>query len=60
MFIAMMTQWRIGMSGATGLDYNAIPVVMRLVGVPAAERADVFEGVRTMEDAALTYMQAKK
>lgn len=55
----MGTQWRIGMSGATGLDYNALPAVMRLSGVPAADRAEVFEGVRTMEDAALTKMHEK-
>ena len=49
----MGTQWRVGMAGATGLDYAALPVVMRLVGVPAADRADVFDAIRTMEDAAL-------
>lgn len=56
-FIAMGTQWRVGMAGATGLDYAALPVVMRLSGVLAAERADVFDAVRTMEDAALETMR---
>jgi len=54
----MSTQWRVGMNGATGLDYNALPVVMRFGGVIPADRATVFEEVRIMEDAALTQMQS--
>jgi len=57
-FVAMSTQWRTGMSGATGLDYAALPFVMRVCGVRAADRADVFDGVRTMESAALTVLRA--
>lgn len=56
----MSTQWRTGMSGATGLDYNALPVVMRFGGVPATDRSTVFEEVRVMEDAALTRMQSER
>jgi hypothetical protein len=58
-FIAMATQWRAGMSGATGLDYNALPVVMQLMGVPRKEQSNVFEDIRTMEDAALDEMRKK-
>ena len=32
-FFAMQTQWRIGMGGATGLDYTALPVVEARLGV---------------------------
>jgi hypothetical protein len=59
-FISMGTQWRMGMSGTTGLDYNALPAVMRLCGVPSGNRSEVFEGVRMMEDAALSKMHEKK
>lgn len=59
-FIAMCTQWRVGMSGATGLDYAALPVVMRLNGIAAKDRPDVFEGIREMEDAALAKMHEGK
>jgi hypothetical protein len=59
-FIAMSTQWRVGMAGATGLDYNALPVVMRMHGIPAADRSVVFEGIREMEDAALGKMYESK
>ena len=58
--IAMGTQWRVGMAGATGLDYSALPAVMRLVGVPTADRGEVFDSIRTMEDAALQTMRKKK
>lgn len=56
-FMAMATQWRTGYAGATGLDYNAVPVVMRLCSVPAADRPAVFHGVRVMEDAALAQLR---
>ena len=55
----MDTQWRVGMSGATGLDYAAVPVVMRLVGVKASERAEVFAGLQIMEQTALEFMRKK-
>lgn len=54
-FIKLGTQWRIGMSGPTGLDYSVIPAVMRLAGVPPAQRNEVFEVVRQMESEALTH-----
>jgi uncharacterized membrane protein len=57
-FIAMATQWRIGMNGATGLDYAALPFVMRRTGVTTAEHDDVFESLRIMEDAALETIRA--
>ena len=49
----MGTQWRTGMSGPTGLDYNALPIVMKLEGVQMRDRQDVFDCVRIMESAAL-------
>lgn len=59
-FVSMATQWRIGANGATGLDYNAMPFVMRANGVTAADRADVFDDVRTLEDAALATIRKNK
>ncbi len=59
-FIAMSTQWRTGYAGPTGLDYAALPAVLRLTGVPAAERAGVFDALRAMEDAALETMRKSK
>lgn len=56
----MATQWRVGRGVATGLDYGVLPAVMRLAGVPAADRPDVFESIRVLEDAALEHMRKAK
>lgn len=56
-FVAMSTQWRSGMGGATGLDYNALPAVMRLIGIDEDQQQKTFDGVRVMEDAALEHMR---
>jgi hypothetical protein len=55
-FIALSTQWRMGPAGPVGLDYAALPPVMRLIGLPRATWPDVFEGVRVMESEALKIM----
>jgi hypothetical protein len=59
-FVAMSTQWRVGMSGATGLDYTALPGVLRLTGIPRADWPGVFDGIRVMEDTALETMRKQK
>ena len=55
-FVAMSTQWRVGHSGATGLDYAALPVVEDRVGIKPDDRRAVFDGLRAMEEAALAQM----
>jgi hypothetical protein len=52
-FVALQTQWRIGMGGPTGLDYGAVPVVLDLYQVATDERRRVFDDVRVMEAEAL-------
>jgi len=56
-FEAMSTQWRMGPVGPIGLDYSALPAVMRLCSVPAAERTDTFECVRILEDEAMKVLR---
>jgi hypothetical protein len=56
-FIAAATQWRTGMAGPTGLDYQAIESTFRMTRVPRSEWPHVFEDLRTMEDAALEQMR---
>ncbi|MNP53219.1 hypothetical protein D3C76_1476760 [compost metagenome] len=58
-FMSMGTQWRTGMTGATGLDYGVLPDVMRLRGVPKADRAEVFDWIMLMEREALGQMREK-
>lgn len=52
-FSAMATQWSVGVAGAVGLRYESLPLVMRTVGVPAQDRALVFEQIQIMERTAL-------
>lgn len=52
-FMDMLTQWRVGPGGATGLDYTALPIVLRIREIPRTERQDIFDGIQTMERAAL-------
>jgi hypothetical protein len=55
-FEAMGTQWRMGMGGATGLDYQALPTVMDMIGLDAEHRPAAFQDVRLMEREALHAM----
>jgi len=55
-FGRLLTQWRVGMSGATGLDYAAVPVVFEMVGIDRAKWPDTFDDLRAMESAALQKM----
>lgn len=57
-FLAMKTQWRVGMAGYTGLDYSALPEVWRRLKVSPADRDAVFEDLRLIEQAALLTMHA--
>jgi Phage related hypothetical protein (DUF1799) len=56
LFESMSTQWRVGVFGATGLDYGVLPGVMRMMGIAAKECSDLFRDVRVMEAAALAVM----
>jgi hypothetical protein len=58
-FIAAATQWRMGPSGPIGLDYTALPTVLRLTGVARALWTEIFQDIRTLEDAALETMRKK-
>lgn len=39
LFQAMQTQWRIGMNGPTGLDYNTLPLLFDLYKIDNREAA---------------------
>ena len=55
--IAMGTQWRVGMSGATGLDYNALPAVFRMLAIPRKDWPDTFDCLRVLESEAMKVME---
>ena len=50
LFLDMRTQWR---PECSGLDYSALPTVMRLRRIPRTEQAAVFDDLRVMEVAAM-------
>ncbi|WP_320338560.1 DUF1799 domain-containing protein [Citrobacter sedlakii] len=56
-FQAVSTQWRTGMGGATGLDYNVLPWVMRLHNV--SDEATALSDLQVMERTALRIMYKK-
>lgn len=50
----VQTQWRHGMSGATGLDYAGVRAHLDELGlVPGDERRDIYNGIRAAERATL-------
>jgi len=58
-YLAISTQWRVGMGGVIGLDYGPLlgkHGVMAMCGVRRGDRAKVFEGIQIMEQAAVDYM----
>ncbi|MDN4052910.1 DUF1799 domain-containing protein [Massilia sp. YIM B02763] len=59
LFAQLQTQWRTGMSGATGLDYNTLFHKMDRMGLEPDEYEDLEDDVRTMEFAALEAMNKK-
>ena len=59
-FSALGTQWRIGMNGPTGLDYNVLPLIEKRLQVPEEDSADLFECLRIMENEALDEMRRQR
>lgn len=47
------TQWRVGMAGATGLDYAAVEALLRINGIRGDQRRELFADLRIMEGATL-------
>ena len=56
-FVSMGTQWRIGMNGATGLDYSALPFVLRALNIARSDWGDMLDDIRLMESVALKEMR---
>lgn len=53
LFGDMLTQWRVGFSGVIGLDYNSLPVVMRIRGIDLDGGSELFTALQIMERAAI-------
>jgi len=57
LFIKVGTQWRGGVAGPTGLDYNVLFRLMDRMDLPAAEWDETLDSIRTMELQALKTMR---
>jgi len=55
-FQSMSTQWRMGMNGPTGLDYNVLHEIWKRLEVPKKDRNRVFGEIQEMERVALSTM----
>lgn len=57
----LQTQWRVGMSGATGLDYTAVAAYLRdVVGIKKKDLPERFAEIRAMEVATLNEWSAQQ
>ena len=54
LYASAQTQWRVGMAGATGLDYAGVEAMGRLRGTPLSP--DDFAALQVCERAALAAM----
>lgn len=57
LFLCVSTQWRMGPSGATGLDYGVLFSVMARMKLTEVEHDLMFEDIRFMEQEALSAMR---
>lgn len=58
-FRDLQSQWRVGLSGRTGLDYNVLFRKMDRLGLSPDDYERLEEDVRVMEFAALSVMNKK-
>ncbi len=58
-FEDLLTQWRQGFGGPTGIDYKALPVVFDIRNIKSTDREVIFNGLQVMEAAAITEMKER-
>jgi hypothetical protein len=58
-FRDMLTQWRIGMNGITGMDYTALPAIPAIKRMTEEEYEDCFFCLQIMERAAIKHVRSK-
>lgn len=60
LFTFLSSQWRMGMGGPTGLDYSVMYRRLDDLEVPKEDREELINSIRTMEFAALEYMDEQR
>ena len=59
LFSSLSTQWRIGMSGPTGLDYNVLFTRMERMGLSSEAYEAMFQDIRVIESEALSILNQR-
>lgn len=59
-FDSVFTQWRAGMGGPTGLDYNAVYPLLDRAAKDPQEWDELFSDIQVMEGAALKQMRENR
>ena len=59
LFAFLCTQWRVGMAGPTGLDYNVMFHKLDRMGLSPEAYAQMESDIQVMEREALSTMQSK-
>lgn len=59
LFSSVSTQWRTGMSGPTGLDYNVLFTRMERMKLDDQHHERLFQDIRVIEAEALTIINTK-
>lgn len=57
LFLRMITQWRVGMHGPTGLDYGVLLALIDRLGLDPNEADELFDDVRDIEATAINVMR---
>lgn len=52
-FDSIKTQWRVGQVGVYGLDYNVLPLLLKVNSIPESDWPQVMTDIRIMEAAAI-------
>lgn len=59
-WLALQTQWLIGMTGPTGLNYSGVETCMRMRGYSKKVQQQLFGSIQVMEQAALEEWASKR
>lgn len=59
LFIRVGTQWRVGMGGASGLDYSVVWKMIERMGLDKDDEDALFEDVRVLELESLRTMRTE-
>lgn len=59
LFVRIGTQWRVGMGGASGLDYSVVWKMIERMRLSQDEEENLFEDIRYLEGEALKAMRTE-